>query len=160
MGTGSRSARSCLRHGRSLVGACSPLVLAAVAVAGCDQGPRPLPPPPENARPFAGAGAPQQRLDLVVADVRRRLAAEGPAALSVRSFSVPRATEWDALVEHYSRDLGAGWKPAADVPPSAFAYRFAAWRQPGKIFTIAFVETPDPEHPVDFRILVETTSAR
>lgn len=136
------------------------LLLGALAVGACEQKAGGLPRPPDSAQPVAATGPHPPRLDLVIADVRRRLKAEGDAALSVRSFTVPRATEWDAMVEHYSRDLGGEWKPAGDVPPSAFAYRFAAWRATGRIFSVAFIETPDPEKPADFRLLVEATTSR
>jgi len=145
-------------HRRST--AMSLVVLGALAAGACQQQAGGLPRPPDSAQPVAATGPHPQRLDLVIADVRRRLTAAGDAALTVRSFTVPRATEWDAMVEHYSRDLGGDWKPAGDVPPSAFAYRFAAWRSSGKVFSVAFIETPDPERPTDFRLLVEATTAR
>jgi hypothetical protein len=135
-------------------------LIAALLGTGCDQSPRALPPPPEVTRPLPGKGPHETRLGLVVADVRRRLAAGGVAEPSVRSLAVPVGTGWDEMVGYYSRELGGEWKPAADLPPSGFAYHFAAWRAPGKIFTIAFIETPDPEGPTPFRILVEATSAR
>lgn len=120
-----------------------------------------IPAPPAAARPLTGSGTFEPRLDLVVADLRRRLRDAGFTDLSVRSYSVPPDTSWDRVKAHYAQVLDGAWKPAAEIPASGFAYQLSTWRAGERhALAVALIETPDPAAPTPFRILVQATSIR
>ncbi|MBY6265965.1 hypothetical protein EI613_29220 [Azospirillum sp. 412522] len=134
-------------------------ILAAVSVllaAAC--APSAPPPPPAEARPLAGSGAHEQRLDDVTRELRDALEARH-GRLEVKAYRLPPETAWSDVTAHY-RNVLSGWDAEPALPERIRAGHARAWKRYSALVAIALIDTPVAGQKRDYTMLVVAVKSR
>lgn len=135
---------------RAVVRAPRILLLASLlALCACADGAsRPMSeptPPPGATLPYPSNGPLMTAALFTFADLRSRLQAHYRPPWESHRYAVSAATDWPALIEHYTRELGPNWHVDNRYAENAgINYRLKVWSDGRHVVAIALNEPQKP----------------